>query len=66
MVQHSSDMGKETRQYLEERIAADQRAIARLLEVGHLCVCADSRFEDCLAGILDAAIALTGADKGNI
>ena len=66
MVQDSSDMGEETRQCLEERIAADQRAMTRLLEVGHLCVRADSRFEDCLAGILEAAIALTGADKGNI
>src|SRR6516162_965844 len=66
MVQDSSDMGEETRQCLEERIAADQGAMAQLLGVGHLCVRADSRFEDCLAGILDAAIALTGADKGNI
>jgi len=66
VVQHSCDMGEQTRQYRDERIAADQRAIARLLDVGHLCACADSRFEECRAGILDAAIALTGAHKGNI
>jgi PAS domain S-box-containing protein len=66
MAEDSADISEKAHQYLEERIAADQRAMARLLDVGHLCVRADSRFEDCLAGILDAAIALTGADKGNV
>jgi hypothetical protein len=58
-------MNEGSRRVLEDRIASKQ-AMARLLEVSNLCVRADSRFGDCLAGILDAAINLTGADKGNI
>jgi two-component sensor histidine kinase len=58
-------MNRGARRVLEERIASKQ-AMARLLEVSNLCVRGDSRFGDCLAGILDAAINLTGADKGNI
>src|SRR5215831_29131 len=41
-------------------------AMAQLVEVGDLCVRADSKYEECLAGILDAAIAVTGADMGNL
>jgi len=48
---------------LEQRTAA---AMAQLVEVGDLCVRADSKYEECLAGILDAAIAVTGADMGNL
>jgi len=48
---------------LEQRTAA---AMAQLVEVGDLCVRADSKYEECLAGILDAAIAMTGADMGNL
>jgi PAS domain S-box-containing protein len=48
---------------LEQRTAA---AMAQLVEVGDLCVRADSNYEECLAGILDAAIAVTGADMGNL
>jgi len=51
---------------LENLVVVDRGVVTRLLDVGRLCAHADSRFEDCLAGILDAAIALTGADKGNI
>lgn len=59
-------MGSGRVRELEERIAADEAAIALLLEIGDLCVRAGSRTEDCLTGIMDAAIALTGADKGNL
>src|SRR6516162_7383981 len=41
---------------LEQRTAA---AMAQLVEVGDLCVRADSKYEECLAGIL-------GADMGNL
>ena len=51
---------------MENLAVVDRDVVARLLDVGRLCARADSRFEDCLAGILDVAIALTGADKGNI
>jgi hypothetical protein len=40
--------------------------MARLLEVDNLCVRADSGFEECLTAIVDAAIALTAADWGNL
>jgi PAS domain S-box-containing protein len=66
MAQDIADMSGKARRYLEGRIAADRRSVRRLLDVGHLCVRADSRFEDCLAEILKVAIDLTGADKGNI
>jgi hypothetical protein len=48
---------------LEQRTAA---SMAQLVEVGDLCVRADSKYEECLAGILDTAIAVTGADMGNL
>src|SRR6516164_10121958 len=41
-------------------------SMAQLVEAGDLCVRADSKYEECLAGILDAAIAVTGADMGNL
>ena len=48
---------------LEQRTAA---AMAQLVEVGDLCGRADSTYEECLAGLLDAAIAVTGANMGNL
>jgi signal transduction histidine kinase/CheY-like chemotaxis protein len=48
------------------RIAADLHAVTLLREVGEQCIRAGNGFHECLEGILDAAIAITGADKGNI
>jgi YesN/AraC family two-component response regulator len=47
-------------------LAADLHAMTRLREVGEQCMLAGNEFAQCLDEILDAAIAITGADKGNI
>ena len=65
LIEHSIGADDRLRE-LEERIAADQAAMVRLLEVGNLCVRADSGSEECLTAIVDAAIALTAADRGNL
>src|SRR5262245_2011856 len=41
-------------------------AMAVLQAIGARCANAGSSVQECLEGILDAAIALTGADRGNI
>ncbi|MBV8336131.1 MAG: response regulator, partial [Alphaproteobacteria bacterium] len=46
--------------------AADLQAVSRLREVGEQCIRAANDFNECLEIILDAAIAVTGADRGNI
>ena len=51
---------------LKQDIAADLTAIRRLYDVANFCVRSGANFEECLTQILDAAIAVTGADKGNI
>jgi PAS domain S-box-containing protein len=51
---------------LEQDLAADLEATRRLYEVGNLCARSGGNFQECLTQILDAAIAITGADKGNI
>jgi PAS domain S-box-containing protein len=48
------------------RLAADLQAMSRLREVGEKCIRAENDLHECLATILEAAIAITGADKGNI
>ena len=50
----------------QERIAADLRAVMCLYEVGNRCANAGNDRDQCLKAILDAAIFLTGADKGNL
>jgi PAS domain S-box-containing protein len=50
----------------EARTAADLKAIERLREVGNLCARAGHDFEQCLDEIVVAAVAVTGADMGNI
>jgi signal transduction histidine kinase/CheY-like chemotaxis protein len=50
----------------EELIESDVKAMRRLQEIGNRCVRAGEDFDECLAEILDAAIDLAGADKGNI
>ena len=54
------------RRELEQHLTADLEATRRLYEVGNLCVRSDVDFQQCLDQLLDAAIAITGADKGNI
>jgi GAF domain-containing protein len=48
------------------QIAADLRDMTLLYEVALRCVREGSEFHECLKAIVDAAIALTAADKGNI
>lgn len=48
------------------RTAADLAAMERLNEVGNRCSRMGHDFEGCLEAILAAAIAVTGAEKGNI
>jgi PAS domain S-box-containing protein len=50
----------------QERMAADLRAMTMLREVGSLCAREGKNLDRCLHEILDAAIVITGADKGNI
>jgi PAS domain S-box-containing protein len=50
----------------QERMAADLRAMTLLREVGSLCAREGKNLDKCLQEILDAAIAIAGADKGNI
>ncbi len=50
----------------EERIASDLQAMIRLHEVGTLCVVEGGNQQRCLRAILELAIAMTGAEKGNI
>ena len=64
----SASNAKKTRvrHELEQQLAADLEATRRLYDVGILCARSGGDFLECLAQILDAAIAITGADKGNI
>src|SRR5262249_25468689 len=55
----------ELRRGFEQRIAEDMRAMTLLQDVGNRCL-RDDDFKDCLTVMLDAAIELGHADKGNI
>jgi PAS domain S-box-containing protein len=48
------------------RLAADLQAMTRLREVGERCIRAGNDFHRCLEDLLDTAIEVTGANKGNI
>src|SRR5262249_29657585 len=50
----------------QERMAAHLRAMMMLQEVGSLRAREGKNLDRCLYEILDAAIAIAGADKGNI
>jgi len=50
----------------EQRIATDLKATTLLRQVGSECVRDDATLDECLHHILDAAISITGAQKGNI
>jgi GAF domain len=52
--------------YRDERMAADLCAMTMLREVGNLCAREGKNLDKCLHEILDVAIAIAGADKGNI
>lgn len=56
----------ELRRGFEQRIAEDMRAMTLLQELGNRCLRAGDDFKECLTFILDAAIELSGADKGNV
>jgi two-component system CheB/CheR fusion protein len=49
-----------------ETIAADLEAVTRLHQAGTYCAQPGAEYCNCIAKLLDAAIALTGASKGNI
>jgi PAS domain S-box-containing protein len=50
----------------EKRISADLEAMRLLHDVGSLCANAGNEFNECVQKIVDVAIAITGADKGNM
>ena len=50
----------------ERRATADLEATTRLYELGSRCADSKVSFEECLSFILETAIAITCADKGNI
>jgi PAS domain S-box-containing protein len=50
----------------DARIAADLKAMTVLREMGSLYVRKDVLLDECLQRTIDAAIAIVGADKGNI
>jgi PAS domain S-box-containing protein len=54
------------RKQVRDRVAADLRAMTLLRDVGARCVREGADLDLCLHEILDAAIAITGADKGNV
>ena len=54
------------RRGFEQRIASDLRAMTLLRELGAQCARADADCDHCLQQIVAAAIALAGADKGDL
>jgi PAS domain S-box-containing protein len=54
------------RREAKHRFDADLQAMSRLREVGEQCIRAANEFQECLEAILDAAITITGAERGNI
>ncbi|MCC7091620.1 MAG: PAS domain S-box protein [Nitrosomonas sp.] len=54
------------RQAGEVRMLADLAAMRRLYEVGNLCVRAGKDVQHCLDVIVEAAVMIMGADKGNL
>jgi signal transduction histidine kinase/CheY-like chemotaxis protein len=51
---------------LKTRLEAELEAMTRLQQVGSLCAETNADFQECLGHLVEAAVALTGADKGNI
>jgi PAS domain S-box-containing protein len=50
----------------EQRIKDDLEAMRLLHEVGALCANAGNEFDECIEKVLEVAIAVTKADKGNL
>lgn len=50
----------------EEQMASELEVMRRLQETGTLCIRPENELEACLDSILEAAISLTGAQKGNL
>ena len=50
----------------EARTAADLQAMTWIYEVGNRCVRAGNYVQECLEEIVKTAVAVTGADKGNL
>ena len=65
-LRRAEDKVQRLQQENAERAAAELEAMRRLHEVGALCVRLQNNFQHCLDAILDAAIFVTGADKGNV
>jgi len=51
---------------MQQLLAADLKAVKLLYEIGYQCTRASLHLDDCLDWILDAAIQITGAEKGSI
>ncbi|MGH8728786.1 MAG: PAS domain S-box protein [Burkholderiales bacterium] len=51
---------------LKDRLAADLQAMTHLHHVGSYCVQPGQDFDECLGEIVEAAIAVTGANKGKM
>ena len=51
---------------LKTRLEAELEAMTRLQQIGSLCAETEADFHECLGHLVEAAVALTGADKGNI
>jgi len=60
--QRSEEMLRES----ERPTTADLKAAMRLYDIGKQCTDVSARFEECLQAILDGAIGIMGAAKGNI
>src|SRR5262249_19428117 len=54
------------RSEIQRRAAADLEAMARVRELGEMCANNGDDLARCLDSILDTAIAVSGADKGNV
>lgn len=63
---HAHLMMAGVRRDSEARMAAELEAMTRLYEVGNRCVQAGNDLQRCVNGFVEAAIALTGASKGNL
>jgi PAS domain S-box-containing protein len=50
----------------QARIAADLQAMTQIYEVGNFCLRPENGFDQCLQSILETAISVTRAQKGNI
>ncbi len=64
--EHKHKLAEDALRESERRATADLEATTRLYELGGQCADSKVAFEQCLISILEAGIAITRADKGNI